>query len=388
MLGCIVALATAEASSRSRMHSDKRAYLLSITTMAALLMLQSSCKKEEVVDREPVPRPIKIFRLAGESGDARPEYPGRIESRKTVELSFEVGGAIVDWNVEEGQRVRKGEVLARIDPADYLAKREAAQAQLRLSEAEYRRESKLFASGSGTQRDLDVAIRRRDVDRAQLRVVQKAVDDTKLRALFDGVIARRLVTDFRSVQPRQPVLLLQDDSTLEVVVDVPEGDIAKKRKERLNLAEWNEMAKPMAELSSVRNRRFAVKLKEFATAADPSTRTFRATFTMERPEDIGVLAGMTAKVILTGLTTTVETDFLIPAGAVVSAPDETPFVWLVDEESMTVSAKPVEVGAMTGDQIVITDGLSRGDAVAMSGVQLLTEGAQVREMKISDETRR
>lgn len=370
------------------MPDPKCARPLLITSMAVLLSFSSSCKEQEVVERQAAPRPIKIFRLAGESGDARPEYPGRIQSQKTLEMSFEVGGAIVDWNVEEGQRVEKGEVLARIDPADYLAKREASRAQLRLSEAEYRRESKLFASGSGTQRDLDVAIRRRDVDRAQLRVAQKAVDDTNLRALFDGIVARKLVSDFRSVQPRQPVLLLQDDSTLEVVVDVPEGDIAKKRGDELSREKWNEMATPMAELSSLRGQRFPVKLKEFSTAADPSTRTFRATFTMERPESVGVLAGMTAKVILTGLLTTSEADFLVPAAAVVSAPDATPFVWLVDEASMTVSAKPVEVGSMTGDRIVVTEGLERGDAVAMSGVHLLSEGAGVREMKVSDETRR
>lgn len=359
-----------------------------MTSMAALLLMQASCKKEEVPERAPVVRPIKIFRLAGQSGEARPEYPGRIQSKKTVELSFEVGGAIVDWNVEDGQRVEKGQVLARIDPADYLAQLEAVRAQLRLSEAEYRRESKLFATGSGTQRDLDVAIRRRDVDRANLRVAQKALDDTKLRALFDGVIARKLVTDYRSVQPRQPVLLLQDDSKLEVVVDVPEGDIARKRAEEASLEEWNETAKPMVELSSLRDRRFPVELSEFSTAADPNTRTFRATFAMERPEDVAVLAGMTAKVVLTGLETTSADDVLLPAVAVVGGADAEPFVWLVDEESMTVSSRPVQVGQMSGDRIVVTDGLEPGSSVAMSGVQLLTDGAQVSEMKVSDETRR
>jgi len=353
----------------------------------ALAML-ASCKKEEVVQVEPPPRPIKIYRLSGQLGSTRPDYPGRIKSKKVVELAFEVDGHIIDWNVEEGQNVKKGEVLSRLDPRDYQAQAEASLARLRLAEAEYRRESKLFASGSGTQRDLDVATRSRDVSRAELRIAQKALEETKLRAVFDGVIARKLVTDFRNVAAREPVLLLQDESVMEVLVDVPERDLAGKRANAdVDLARWNKKAKPMVELSAVPGRQFPVELSELATAADPNTRTFRATFTMEKPEGVGVLSGMTAKLVLTGLLTTESDVQLVPAGAVVADAQNEPFVWLVDEESMSVSKRPVTVGKITGDRIVVTDGLEGGEAIAMSGVHLLTEGRVVTEMEKSDETR-
>lgn len=354
----------------------------------ALLVLVAlgSCEKEEVVAVEPPPRPIKIFRIEGDLGESRPDYPGRIKAVKVVELAFEVDGRIIDWNVEEGQRVKKGQVLSRLDPRDYQAQVEAARARLRLAEAEYRRESKLFASGSGTQRDLDVATRSRDVSRAELRISQKALEDTKLRALFDGVIARKLVTDFRNVSAREPVLLLQDESTMEVIVDVPERDLAGGRTE-LDLDSWNERAKPVVELSALPGRQFPVKLTELATAADPNTRTFRATFSMAKPEGISVLAGMTAKLLLTGLTTTESDEVLLPVDAVIADSEANPFVWLVDEESMTVSKQPVEAGPITGGRIVIKGGLEGGQAVAMSGVHLLTEGMEVTELEESDETR-
>ena len=347
----------------------------------------TSCKKQEAVEVEPPPRPIKIFRLEGNLGDTRPDYPGRIKAVKVVELAFEVEGRIIDWNVEEGQRVKKGQILSRLDPRDYQAQVEAARARLRLAEAEYRRESKLFASGSGTQRDLDVATRSRDVSRAELRISQKALEDTKLRAIFDGVIARKLVTDFRNVAAREPVLLLQDESVMEVVVDVPERDLAGTRR-KVTLDEFNERAKPMVELSALPGRQFPVELTELATAADPNTRTFRATFSMAKPEDIGVLAGMTARLVLTGLQTTGPEDFLLPVGAVVADSEAEPFVWRVDEESMTVSKQPVTAGAVSGDRIVIESGLEGGEAVAMSGVHMLTEGMEVTELEESDETRK
>lgn len=347
----------------------------------------TSCKEDEVVAVELPPRPIKIFRLSGDPGDARPDYPGRIKAAKEVELAFEVEGRIIDWNVEEGQKVKKGQILSRLDPRDYQAEAEAARARLQLAQAEYRRESKLFASGSGTQRDLDVATRSRDVSRAELRIAQKALEETKLRAIFDGVIARKLVTDFRNVAAREPVLLLQDESLMEVVVDVPERDLAGGRTD-LDMEQWNEKAKPVVELSALPGSQFPVELTELATAADPNTRTFRATFTMEKPEGASVLSGMTAKLLLTGIRVTDADDFLLPVGAVVADSQAEPFVWVVDEESMAVAKQPVTVGAITGDRIIVKDGIEGGQAIAMSGVHLLTEGMQVTELKDSDETRK
>ena len=362
-----------------------RGQLLALSFLVAVA--SGGCKKEEVVAVEPAPRPIKIYRLEGQLGDARPDYPGRIKAVKVVELAFEVEGRIVDWNVEEGQQVRKGQILARLDPRDYQAEVEAARARLRLAEAEYRRESKLFASGSGTQRDLDVATRSRDVSRAELRIAQKALEDTRLRAIFDGVIARKLVTDYRNVAAREPVLLLQDESTMEVVVDVPERDLAGGR-EDLDLEEWNRNAKPIVQLSALPGRDFPVKLTELATAADPNTRTFRATFSMDKPEGISVLAGMTAKLLVTGYRQTAPDEVLVPVGSVAADSEKKPFVWLVDEDSMTVSKLPVAAGAITGDRVVITEGLGGGEAIALSGVHLLAEGMEVRELEDSDETRK
>lgn len=360
---------------------------LRLAPLLLVLAVLAACKKEEVAAVEPPPRPIKIYRLDGQLGTTRPDYPGRIKAIKVVELAFEVEGRITDWNVEEGQRVKKGQILSRLDARDYQAQVEASLARLRLADAEYRRESKLFASGSGTQRDLDVATRSRDVSRADLRISQKALEDTKLRAIFDGVIARKLVSDFRNVAAREPVLLLQDESVMEVVVDVPERDLAARRDE-FDLDEWNEKAKPMVELSALPGRQFPVRLAELATAADPETRTFRATFNMKKPPDVGVLAGMTAKLVLTGLRTTAPDDFLLPVNAVAADSNDEPYVWLVDPESMTVSKQTVEAGRVTGDRIVIKNGLKGGEAVAMSGVHLLTEGMQVTELAESDETRK
>ena len=91
---------------------------------------------------------------------------------------------------------------------------------------------------------------------------------------------------------------------------------------------------------------------------------------------------------MTGITVTDADDFLLPVGAVVADSNAEPFVWVVDEESMAVAKQPVTVGAITGDRIIVKDGIEGGQAIAMSGVHLLTDGMQVTELKDSDETRK
>ena len=174
---------------------------------------------------------------------------------------------------------------------------------------------------------------------------------------------------------------------MEVIVDVPERDLAGGRND-LDMEAWNEKAKPMVQLSALPGQEFPVRITELATAADPNTRTFRATFSMKKPDGVAVLAGMTAKLVMTGLRTTVAENVLLPVGAVIGDSQAEPYVWLLDEESMTVSKRLVEVGPITGDRIVVTDGLDGVPAVAMSGVHLLTEGMQVTEIEESDETRK
>jgi multidrug efflux pump subunit AcrA (membrane-fusion protein) len=92
--------------------------------------------------------------------------------------------------------------------------------------------------------------------------------------------------------------------------------------------------------------------------------------------------------LLTGLRRTSAADVLLPVNAVLADSEEQPYVWLVDEESMTVSKLPIEVGEITGDRIEVKEGLEGGQSIAMSGVHLLDEGMVVTELEQSDETRK
>jgi len=127
-------------------------------------------------------------------------------------------------------------------------------------------------------------------------------------------------------------------------------------------------------------------LKEVSTRADPNTQTFEVTYTMPSPKDITVLPGMTVSVRanLTGLTERQES-VLIPATAIGGSDSLNPQVWVVDETTMTLQARTVQLGQIQGNQIQVLDGLYGGERLVVAGIGALAEGMPVTLMKDSEQ---
>jgi RND family efflux transporter MFP subunit len=190
-------------------------------------------------------------------------------------------------------------------------------------------------------------------------------------------VARTLVEQFENVSAKQPILLLQSGSGLEMKVNIPERDVVFGGRGR-NLEELNARANAEVEIAALPGRRFPARLTEFASAADPVTRTFRATVAFAQPDDAQILPGMTGKVITNpALAGAGQNRYWVPSAAVAVADDGTWYVWQVDEATMQVSRVPVDVGHMSGFEIEITGALGIGDLIATSGVQHLQEGMKV-----------
>lgn len=346
---------------------------------AAVLALAGAACGVEPVEEAPVVRPVKTFEFGGTGFAGRVAYSGVVRASRQADMGFEVPGRIIDFPVAEGQRVESGTLLAQLDPRDFEAQRDARRAQRNAAEADYARYQELYAADAVSLQELEVRRRNFEVADANYRTAEKGVADTYLRAPFAGRVARKLVEDFVNVPAKQVVLILQDDSKLEVVVNVPEGDALRGARYLMNA---NEMAllNPAVELSSLPDRRFPARLKEFATTADPVTRTFAATFSFESPTDATLRPGMTARVTLSPEARVLTGRSSIPASAVLGDEQGAAYVWLIERSNMTVSRAPIEVGAVFGDEIELVGGLSLGDLIAVSGVHNLRSGMQVRSL--------
>ena len=351
--------------------------------VALSVFLLQACGEAPEPEVEEVVRPIKMMTLGGGVGSATLEYPGNISAAQSVELGFEVPGKIIELPITEGQEVREGDLLAKLDPADYEAARDAAESNRRALSAAYSRAKKIFDQGAGSQAEVDKTLRDIQVAKEDLKKAQKALDDTTLKAPFSGEIATKIADNFQNVQAKEPVLLLQDISGLEMVINVPEQDFALATP-GITHEERTALAKPEIVVSSFPDRRFPARFKSVSTTADPVTRTYAVTFAFDNPADLNVLPGMTAKVVLHVRSEKLEevgvSGFMVPVSAVAADEQGNAYAWRIDPDSMQASRVAVELGPMSGDEVRVLSGLNGGDRIATSGVHHLREGMQVRPL--------
>ncbi len=331
----------------------------------------------------PPPEPVRAVRVTTvEPGSAgrRYEFAGEIRARTESWLSFRVGGKLVRRNVDLGDVVRRQQALAQLDPSDLRLGQDAAQAALvaarvnyTQAEADLRRFTELRERGFISSAELerhDTAYRsaraQLDQARAQAGVQGNQAAYSSLVADASGVVTGVEAEPGMVVAAGTPILRLAHDGPRDVVFDVPEDRVAQVREAAartgaLKVLLWGSGQTPID-----------ARVREIAAAADPVTRTFLV------KADIGTAAvrlGQTATVTLA--VPTAGNAIKLPLTAV-WAHQGGSAVWLLDRESMTVKAQPIEVGGADGNAVVVAGGLAPGQTVVTAGVHVLTPGQKVK----------
>lgn len=346
----------------------------------AILFIPGCGKKAEPETREVV-RPVKMMTLSNGGLQREVSLPGQISPARQANMAFEIPGQMTDIYVTEGQEVTAGQLLAKLDPRDYQAALDAARAQLEIAQIEEKRARALFQSEAASKQTLDAAVSNLKVAQATFDKAEKAFNDTSLIAPIDGVVARILVEDIVAVAPKQDILILQDNSSLKVTVDIPET-LSILADPNMTYEERTERTKVRVSLTALPDRSFPARMTEVSMTADPVTRTYKGTVIMDRPEDLNILPGMTAKVTasMPSRHTASAGSFSVPLQAVGATEEGKSFVWRVAPGDMAVSRVTVDTGAIVGENIEIaSEGLSEGDRIVTSGVSQLVAGQKVRE---------
>jgi len=347
-------------------------------TAFSLFALLTGCGKEQppvALDRS---RPVKTMLVdAPESGGVR-SFPARIDANRKVDLAFRVPGTVQELAVREADRVKEGDVIARLDPKDFQIVVNDRQASFDNAKSNFERAKQLIDKGHISKMDYDRLEAEFKNTRAALDAAQRDLQYTVLRAPFDGMVARRYIQRFQEVQAKEPVAALHDIETIEVKFDVPESIIRRIRTRGEEEKRAAESVKLYASFENIPGERFPLTFKEAATKADPKTQTFQLTYTMDRPANATILPGMTTTVTVDLAQLVHEAPvFSVPVSAVVGDYKLEPRVWVVDPESMTVAPRRVEVGRMWGDNIEVSAGIEPGDRLVTAGVPFLVEGMQV-----------
>ncbi len=340
--------------------------------VAAVFMLKV---KPEAEPEDTSVRPLKSLVVGGGAQAPRLYFPGTVEAGSEVDLSFEVGGRLVEFPVRRGMTVKKGDVLGRLDPSNFENQVKNSEADLEKAKSSRARMEKALKVNAVSQEEFSQARAAVEKAEAQLAIQRKALEDTRLVAQFDGVVSDTYADNFDTVAPGHPVLKLQDVAQLTIAVSIPEGFVQLAVPGRVSQATYSVWFDALPEGG------FPARLKEFVTMADPVTQTYRATFSMEKPEKVLLLPGMTGTVVADGAKAEAGDRLRVPSNAVGFASDGKAFVWVLDDQGegvFQVRRQDVELGARAGEDIEVAQGLAAGDRIALAGVALLTEGRRVR----------
>ena len=319
-----------------------------------------------------VARPAIIQQVGASDDAAKLRFPGRLRATKRAELSFNVAGFVTEFAWAEGSAVKAGQVIARLDDAVFKARVNSAQAEFDRAKTDLERYQRLWETEFAVARsEVDDRRSRLEVARTNLAAAQQDLGDTLIKAPFAGVITRRRLEAFSSVQAKQPIAELQDLNALEVVINVPQ---------RL-LRSDGARTEALAYFDGHEDRPVPVALKSYATEADPQTQTYEVVLALKsRPAGVTLLPGLAVTVLpLAAKAAPAAAALSIPLTAISADATGRKFVWVVDADGR-VARRDVVPGEVIGGNVALASGLKAGERIVTAGVGALREGMKVRPL--------
>lgn len=346
--------------------------------------------KAEVPQKEVI-RPVKTVTLRSNGKGGLWQYYGTLQGGRRVDLSFRVSGPVRSIKVDKGASVRKGQLIATLDPRDYQtqlkqaqARQAQAQAQYENAKADFKRYENLYkqkvvpkSTYDTYKTQMDVALSSLNVAKASTTAVRDSLKDTELRAPFDGVIVDRMVESFQDVTAKQTIFILQDISMLEIVFNVPDTDViwASKWASESNASA---PASVRAKFDAMPDRSFPLTIKEFVLQADRNTNTFPVTAVMPQQKGIALLPGMTATVEVEIMDSEGgEKVFTVPQTAIVTNGDKA-YVWRYENNVVKRVSVRQNTPRSNGFIDISSEELKDGNIIVVAGAHLLHEGQKVR----------
>lgn len=347
--------------------------------LLSLVGALAACSKPEPV-AEPV-RAVRVLTVGEGSLQATAEFAGEVRAKVESRLGFRVPGKITRRLVQNGERVKAGQVLAELDPQDYALASDAAQAQVQaaltnrdLAAADLKRFKELldknFISAAEFERrdtTLKAAQAQLDQAQAQLSSQRNQAAYTRLVADAAGVVTAIEAEPGQVVAAGLPVVRLAQDGARDAVFVVPED----------KLSHWRVGQGVAVQLWGAAQA-MSGKVREISGSADPVSRTFAIKVALP---DVQAPLGATVTIVPQGgarAGVAVGTAVIkLPTSALRQEGGQST-VWVLDTTTMTVASQVVEVETADGNLAVIKSGLRPGQVVVRAGVHVLSPGQKVR----------
>lgn len=376
-------------SSASKIHQVDRGLVI-LAGLTALIL--GGCSRHSAEQRPLTP--VRTSAVQNISTGSETRYSANVVANAQVDMAFKSGGYVTSIrqvrgsdgrmrNIDIGDWVPKGTVLAAVRQKDYTDQIQRAKAQLARAQADhdhaklnFERTSNLYSTASATKPEYDSAKADNESATAALSNAQAALaeaetalGDASLRAPFDGYIVKRTVDIGALVGPSNASFTLADTRAVRAVFGVPDNAMG-----RIKLGQRQSI------MTDVFPAPFTGRITAIAPAADPKSRVYAVEVTIPNPKN-QLKAGMIASLSFEGeiLPSNV---LAVPLSAVIRDPQNTDgFAVLLAEgggDPTTVRARPVELGDSYGNMVQVLGGVKSGDRVVTAGATLVKSGQQVR----------
>lgn len=336
------------------------------------------------------PRAIMWERVSGDLAKQQRVISGIVTAISDTQLAFEVGGNVETVEVNLGDDVAAGQVLARLDPEPFelnVRDAEAALAQevalQQSARADFERAKRLFEADVASRQEYDRALAMRDsrdsqveAARARLNLSRRDLRRSVLAAPFQGSISVREIEPAMEVGGGQVVFEMDSgESGLRVEVQMPETLIVRVRQGSEVQVGFPSMTSPADD----GDRRYKAVVSEVGTRAGIGNSFPVRADLVETPA--GLRPGMTAEAFFSlprQEKSVVEFEgFMVPITAALAEPENRFAVFVYDRQSSTVSKRPIRSGGVRGNLLAVLEGLEAGEIIATAGVSFLRDGQQV-----------
>jgi len=342
----------------------RRSFLL-LFTLSITLFIASGCAEKSAgqtgVKIAETPFAVSVAKVGREDIERRIDITGTLAAWEEATIASEVDGRVVAVAADLGDRVARGEMLARVASEEYELRVAQAVADLTSARADYARIAELAANHLVSQQQVDDAKHKFDVAQAAADLAQKKLRDTNLRAPFDGAVAKRLINVGDYVRSGLSVFQLVRTTPLKFKGEVPEQFVFDVRVGDAVLAY----------LSTEDSEPLHGKIVRIGPAVSAESRSFAIEARIENPNG-KIKPGTFARLSI--LSRTVNSALTIPDRAVFSFAGN-PHVYVVVDGKARDRA--VELDGKTADRVIVVKGLEEGEQVVVTSVELLTDGRAV-----------
>lgn len=344
-------------------HSLGLLFLISVA-------ITSGCGRHEAPEEAPVVK-VNVMEVGKSSGAGvagSNTFSGTVLSGEESLVSFSVPGKITNIYVEKGDKVAKGQILAKVRSQSLGNERNIAQAELEQVKDLYNRLKILHDQNALPEvKWVEVQAKLKQAENA-VAIADRAVGDASLTAPISGYVADKLADVGQDVMMAQPVMKIVDTGRLKISISVPEEDIS-----RFGATSTADISFPALDDLTVKGASISK-----AVEADPLTRSYEVRFDI--PDGGGkILPGMIGNVEVAGLAPAGDADagegFVVPSQAVLLSADNRQFVWVVCNGM--AQRKFVKASELRDNGVAVESGLARGDSLIVGGMQKVGTGTHV-----------